>query len=83
MAGTPYVACGKQILHRGEHFCDARDPVAAERLVETLNRGESWDDEDIVTLMADAMQDAHGVDTNTTDFARAALAVLKREGLLP
>lgn len=37
------------------------------------------DDQGTVDLMADAMQDIHDMDTNTTDFAKAALAALVRE----
>lgn len=55
---------------------------AAEAKVKELEAPFDWTAEDLVDLMAEAIMDAIDIDTNATDYARAALIALNKEGLL-
>ena len=55
---------------------------AAEAKVKELEAPFDWTAEDLVDLMAEAIMDAIDMDTNATDYARAALIALNKEGLL-
>ena len=55
---------------------------AAEAKVEELEAPFDWTAEDLVDLMAEAIMDAIDLDTSATDYARAALIALNKEGLL-
>lgn len=55
---------------------------AAEAKVKELEAPFDWTAEDLVDLMAEAIMDAIDMDTNATDYARAALEALNKEGLL-
>lgn len=55
---------------------------AAEAKVKELEAPFDWTAEDLVDLMAEAIMDAIDMDTNATDYARATLIALNKEGLL-
>jgi len=55
---------------------------SAEAKVKELEAPFDWTAEDLVDLMAEAIMDAIDMDTNATDYARAALIALNKEGLL-
>lgn len=40
------------------------------------------DEQELIDIVSDAMSDVHDVDTGITDFAKAGVKALKKEGLL-
>ena len=65
------------------HVYDAETRAqSAEAKVKELEAPFDWTAEDLVDLMAEAIMDAIDIDTNATDYARAALIALNKEGLL-
>lgn len=43
----------------------------------------TWDDESIADLISDTMSDTNDMDVRFSDFARATVKALRKEGLLP
>lgn len=81
---APFIRIGAQIQRSdGAPFADCANEDSAEKLLLALNVARDWDEEDIVTLVSDAMSDAQDLDVGLTDLARAAVSALKKEGLLP